>query len=156
MTNIEKVNLGASILSVISGIFSFVMFILNKTIRNELIKKREIELYATFISNTGPVIEKIRKYSAQNGKIFSLPINKLVIVLKAYYELVHGIQKNLSKDGLISITEKIENIKKFINDYIGKDNSVYRTNISDVNNIYFMVIELQTSIRVILDNKLYR
>lgn len=156
MTTLEKFNFGASIVSVLSGIFSFIIFILNKTIRNELIKKREIESYTSFISNSDPVIEKIKKYSALNGKAFSLPIDKLINALKTYYELVHGIKKNLSKDGLITINDKIDNLKKFINDYTGKDNSVYRTNITNINDVYFMVIELQTSIKDILNNKLYR
>jgi uncharacterized spore protein YtfJ len=155
MTKTEIFNLIASIISISSAIFSFILFILNKTIRNELIKKRKIETYSTFVSKSTPIIEKIKKYSAQNKKSQSLVFDKLIEALRDYFELVNRIEKSLSKDGLESIKENIEKLKKFIKTYTGKGNNIYQTNMNEINETYFMVIDTQNNIKNVLDSKLY-
>lgn len=155
MTKTEIFNLIASIISISSAVFSFVLFILNKTIRNELIKKRKIETYSTFVSKSTPIIEKIKKYSAQNKKSQSLVFDKLIEALREYFELINGIEKSLSKDGLESIKENIEKLKNFIKTYTGKGNNIYQTNMNEINETYFMVIDTQNNIKNVLDSKLY-
>lgn len=155
MTKTEIFNLIASLISIFSAVFSFVLFILNKTIRNELIKKRKIETYSTFVSKSTPIIEKIKKYSAQNKKSQSLVFDKLIEALREYFELINGIEKSLSKDGLESIKENIEKLKIFIKTYTGKGNNIYQTNMNEINETYFMVIDTQNNIKNVLDSKLY-
>lgn len=155
MTKTELFNLIASLISILSAIFSLVLFILNKTIRNELIKKRRIETYSTFVSKSTPIIEKIKKYSAQNKKPESLVFDKLIEALRDYFELINGIEKSLSKDGFESIKEYIEKIKTFIKTYTGKTNNIYQTNMNEINETYFMVIDMQNNIKNVLDGKLY-
>lgn len=155
LTKPNLLNTLGTMVSIISAIVSFIIFILNKTIRNQILKKREIEVYSSFLSSSTNTIEKIKKFTAVNGKTQSLSLDKLVDSLKEYYELIKSIEKKLINDGFQSITEELNNIENYIQDCSKKDNSSYRNNKDELNAIYFKVINIQNNIKAVLDKKIY-
>lgn len=146
------VNSIASIVSIVSAIFSFIIFLMNKTIKNEIVKKNMISRITDYSIESDNVISSIEKYSVQNGKRIALDFNKLINSLKKYYKLAKGIEKTLNKQ---EISTELNEIKQFIDKFSNYKNDPYVENMSEINSIYFTVIDMDSKIRNELDNKIH-
>ena len=105
-----------------------------------------------YSSESNSVINSIEKYSAQKGKKVALDFNKLIVNLKKYYKLTKSIEKSLQKQEIVN---KLNEIKIFIDKFSKYDKDIYGKNMSEINAIYFTVIDIDSKIRDELDNKIH-
>ena len=148
----NTVNYIASIFSILSAIFSFVIFLKNRTIKKEIVKHNMISKLTEYSSKSNAIITSIEKYSARNGKKIALDFNKLIENLKKYYKLAKGMEKSLKKQ---EIVKELNEIKIFIDNFSMCDKNPYSENMSEINAIYFTVIDMDSKIRDELDNKIH-
>ena len=145
-------NFIASIFSILSTIFSFIIFLKNRTIKKEIAKRNMISKLTEYFSKSNAIITSIEKYSAQNGKKIALDFNKLIENLKKYYKLAKSIEKSLKKQ---EIVKELNEIKISIDNFSMCDKNPHSENMSEINVIYFTVIDMDSKIRDELDNKIH-
>jgi hypothetical protein len=155
MSKVDAVNLIAAVLSIISAIASFIILVKNKTIRNEIINKKELKDYTEFVTKSKTIIDNIRKFTSIKKKINVLSLEKLIEHLRNYYELIKDIEYKLLKNGTNTIKNDIEKLEHDIQFYSGKDNRIFNENTEQLNETYFNIIKIQKSINEIIDNKIY-
>lgn len=146
------INFIASIVSILSAFFSFVMFLKNKTIRNDIIAKNIISKITAYSNESKSIILDIEKYSAQKGKSLALNFNELIKNLKSFYKLTKSIENSL-KNG--KINEELKCIQDFIKKFSKTTGNPYKNNLDEINSIYFQVVDIDTKIKNELDSKIY-
>jgi predicted metal-dependent hydrolase len=153
MNTIDIINLVAAGLSIISAIASFIILLINKTIRDEIINKKDIKDYTEFIAKSKILIDNIRKFT--NAKPRALSIDKFIEYLKNYYELVKDIEHKLVKNGIKAIVNSINDLEEDIQFYANNGNKDFKENIERLNKTYFNIIGIQKNIKEVIDNKIY-
>jgi hypothetical protein len=148
------INWLSSIISIVCAIISFVFLIKNKTIRNEITDKKNIDEYSNFLSKSNSIIEKIRKYTKKN-KIQVFSVDNFIGSLKNYYELIKSVEYNLNGNDLKNIKEGIVKLEHDIQFYSKKDNDVFIKNIDEINKTYFTVVKIQNIIKMNMDKIIY-
>ncbi len=148
----EKINFIASIVSILSALFSFIMFLKNKAIRNEISERNRISKIAKFLSETNTVIHEIEKYAARNKNYLTLDFNNLIKNLRTYYKLVKDIEGTLKKQ---KIDTELNAIKEFTTKFANYQNNPYTNNLLEIDSIYYTVVDMDSKIKNELDQKIY-
>jgi hypothetical protein len=155
MDKLDVVGLVAAIFSIISAIVSFVILLKNKTIRQEIINKKEISDYTEFVTKSKLVIENIRKFTTTKIKTQGLSMEKLVEYLKDYYELIKDVEYKLSNNDKILIKECIMELEKDIQFFSCHDNKIFMENRDELSKTYFNIIKIQNLVKEITNGKIY-
>lgn len=151
-----NINTIASWVSVISAGFSFFFFCKNKTIRKQILGNFGIKKFEKYESKSVKVISEIKKYSALNGNSKTLDFQKLIKNLKDYYEIVKEVEAACSQKGKKQIEVQRLEIKEFITSFSTCKNNAYKTNLKEINGIYFTIIELDANIKKQSEAKIFR
>ncbi|WP_062326922.1 hypothetical protein [Treponema endosymbiont of Eucomonympha sp.] len=161
MEIIDVLTFIASIVSIGSGGGSVVMFLKNKTIRNDIIKKNIIVEYSDFCSTTYKTVENIKKFSGVNdagvkSSVKTLSFSKLLKELTNYYEKTKFIETDLINDGYKNIDDDLLVIKDKINFFKQVGKSAYKNSTDELTETCFHVIEMQDKIKKMLQAKIYK
>jgi ABC-type phosphate transport system auxiliary subunit len=151
---LEIINWTSSMISIVCAVISFSFLLKNKTIRSEIINRKNIEEYSTFISRSYSIVEKIRKYTRKN-KLQVYNIDNFIESLKNYYELVKSIENKLDKNGSQDIKQNISELEKDIQFFSDKNNAIFINNLKEINKTYFSIIRIHNIIKTNSDRIIY-
>ena len=155
MNKLDILYITGAIISIISAIVSLIILFVNKSIRNEIIDKKQIGDYTEFITNSKKIIENIRKYTIIKPQKRILTIERYVEHLQKYYELLKNIEHKLSKKMSNQISNYLIELEKDIQFYSNSTTNVFIENKEKVNNTYFNIIKSLQTIKNTNEDKIF-
>ena len=117
MSKIDIINLVAATFSIISVIGSLIILYINKTIKDQIINKKEIKDYAEFLTKSKNVFDNIRKFTTVKNRLQILSSDKFVEYLKNFYELIEDIEYKIMKNSNKTMKDNITKLKDDIQFY---------------------------------------
>jgi hypothetical protein len=137
-----------AVISILCSIFSFIIYLKNKGIRNRIIKNQEIGEYATFLEKTSKIVDAINK--SVNISIKSKIHERLINNLFKYLEQLKLIEGHLKRDNKVLVKDNVSYIEETIRKLSDNENKMEEKQIRD---IPFKILEIQTQINDSFKNK---
>jgi len=153
---IDYISLTGAVLSIIFSVISFIIFLKNKTIRNEIIIKNQINALTDFYVNSKNIIKNIRKYTTVKPDTQNYTIGNFVKLLQDYYELLKNIEHKVPKDSINQLKKHLDSLESEIKFYSIQDSDIFLTSKEKINNIYLDIIKSQNIIKSINDEKIFK